>query len=173
MCLTVDHLLDFVGRELADRIRDGDVGSTPRRLFGGGDLQNTVDINLKDTLKSSLTGSHGREGSQRELSKRCVVSAVGTLTLENRELNSCLVVNNSGESALLNCGDGLATGNHGRENVTLHSNTQGKRDDIKKQEVLSLSRGGFSGKDTGLHSRTIGNSFVGVDALSPCQQSKF
>jgi hypothetical protein len=61
--------------------------------------------------------------------------------------------------------DGLPTGNDRGEDVTLHGNTEGERDDIEEEEVGGLGRGGLSGEDTGLDSGTVGNSLVGVDAL--------
>ena len=96
----LNHLLDVVGRKLADGVGDGDVGAAAGGLLGGGDLQDTVDVNLEDGLEDGLTSPHGRDGSKSELSERGVVVARNTLTLEDRELNSLLVVGNSGESAL-------------------------------------------------------------------------
>jgi hypothetical protein len=163
--LTVDHLLDFRGRKLTNGVGDSDVGATAGGLLSGGDLQDTVHVDLEHTLQSSLTGSHGGDGSQGELSERGVISAVGTLTLVDRELDSSLVVHNSGEGTLLDGRDGLATGNDGSEDVALHGNTKRKRNNIKQKQVLGLSGGGLSRQDTGLDGSTVGNSLIGVDAL--------
>ena len=61
--------------------------------------------------------------------------------------------------------DGLSAGNDGSENVTLHGNTKGDRNDIEQEEVGGLGGGGLSGEDTGLDGGTVGSSLVGVDAL--------
>jgi hypothetical protein len=90
--LTLDHLLNLSGGELADGVGDGDVGSAARGLLSGGDLKDTVDINLEDNLKGGLSSSHRGNRSQCELAERGVVSAVGTLTLVHGELNGGLVV---------------------------------------------------------------------------------
>jgi hypothetical protein len=42
----------------------------------------------------------------------------------------------------------LTTGNDRGEDVTLHGNTKGERDDIQKEEVGRLGGGGFAGEDT-------------------------
>jgi hypothetical protein len=76
-----------------------------------------------------------------------------------------LVVNNGGEGTLLDGGDGLTTGNNGGEDVTLHGNTQGERNNIEKEEVRGLLGSGLSTEDTGLDSSTVGNGLIGVDAL--------
>lgn len=161
----VDHLLDLAGRELADRVGDGDVGGAAGRLLGSGDLEDTVDVDLEDDLKDGITGLHGRDRSKSELAQRGVVLAVDTLTLEDGELDGGLVVGNGGEGPLLDGGDGLTAGNDGSEDVALHGDTERKRDNIEQKEVGSLGRRGLAGEDTGLDGSTVGNGLIGVDAL--------
>lgn len=95
-----DHLLDLAGGELTDRVGDGDVGAAARGLLSGGNLEDTVDVDLEDTLENGLTSPHGRDGSKSELAQRGVVLAVDTLTLEDGELDGLLVVGNSGEGSM-------------------------------------------------------------------------
>lgn len=165
---TLNHLVDLGAGELADSVGDGDVGSTARGLLGGGNLQDTVDINLEDTLKSGLTGTHGGKRGKSELSQGGVIGTVGTLTLVDGELNGGLVVNNGGEGTLLDGRDSLAAVHNGSKDVTLHGDTKGKRNDIQQEQVLGLSRGGLAGEDTGLNGSTVSNGLIGVDAL--CSQ---
>jgi hypothetical protein len=86
----VDHVLDVGGRELADGVGDGDVGTAAGGLLGGGDLQDTVDVDLEDDLKDGITSLHGGNRSKGELSEGGVVLAVDTLTLEDGELDGLL-----------------------------------------------------------------------------------
>jgi hypothetical protein len=88
----LNHLLDLVGRKLADRVVDGDVGAAAGGLLGGGDLQDTVDVDLEHGLENGITGLHGGNGSKSELSEGGVVLAVHALSLEHGELHSLLVV---------------------------------------------------------------------------------
>ena len=161
----VDHLLDLVGGELSDGVGDGDVGAAAGGLLSGGDLEDTVDVDLEDTLEDGLTSAHGRDGSEGEFTERGVVLTVDTLTLVDGELNGLLVVGNSGEGSLLEGRAGGTTGNNLGEDVTLHGDTERQRNDIEEEEVGGLSRGGLSGEDTGLDGGTVSNSLIGVDAL--------
>lgn len=167
----LNHLFDVSARQLADSVGDSDVGSAAGRLLSGGDLQDTVDINLEDTLESSLTGAHGGERSKSELAQGGVVGTVGTLTLVDGELNGGLVVDDSSEGALLNSRDGLTTVDNGSEDVTLHGNTEGERDNVQKEKVRGLGRSGLAGENTSLNGSTVGNSLIGVDALLGYYQS--
>lgn len=160
-----DHVLDLSGGELADSVGDGDVGGAAGRLLGGGNLEDTVDVDLEDDLESGITSLHGRDRSKGEFTERGVVSAVGTLTLEDGELDGLLVVDDSGEGALLDGGHGLATRNDRSEDVTLHGDTEGQRADIEKEEVSGLGGGSLAGEDTGLDGSTVGDSLIGVDGL--------
>lgn len=162
---TVDHLLNLSAGKLANSVGDSNVGSASRGLLSSGNLEDTVDVDLEDNLQSSLTSAHGRDRSESEFTEGGVVLAVGTLTLVDGELNGLLVVNDSGEGTLLDGGNGLTTGNNGGEDVTLHGDTKGERNDIEKEEVRGLLGGGLSTEDTGLNSSTVGNGLIGVDAL--------
>lgn len=96
---TADHLLDLASGELADRVGNGDVGRAARGLLSGGDLEDTVDVDLEDNLEDGLTSPHGRNGSKCELAQRRVVLAVDTLALIHGELNGLLRIRNCSESS--------------------------------------------------------------------------
>lgn len=161
----VDHVLNLSRRELTNGVGNGDVGAAAGSLLSGGDLQDTVDIDLEDNLENGLTGAHGGDGSQSELSEGGVVLTVDTLTLVDGELNGLLVVGNSGEGSLLDGRNGLATADNGGEDVALHGDTKGQGNDIQKKEVRGIGGSSLAGEDTGLDGGTVGNSLIGVDAL--------
>ena len=79
--------------------------------------------------------------------------------------NDFYELGHSSESALLDGGDSLATGDDLGEDVALHGDTEGKGNDIEEEHVGGVGGGGLSGEDTGLDGGTVGNSLVGVDAL--------
>ena len=62
----LNHLVDLSGAELTNGVGDGDVGAAAGSLLGGGDLQDTVDIDLEDTLENGLTGTHVGDGCKSE-----------------------------------------------------------------------------------------------------------
>ena len=160
-----DHLLNLTSGELANRVGDGDVGATTRGLLGGSNLEDTVDIDLENTLENSLTSAHRRDRSKGEFTQRGVVVAVDTLTLEDGELDSLLVIGNSGEGTLAQARNSATAGNNGSKDVALHGNTEGERADIEEEEVSGLLRAGLAGKDSSLDGSTVGNSLIGVNAL--------
>ena len=98
--LTVDHVLDLTGRKLAERVADGDVGTAARGLLRSSDLEDTVDINFENNLEHRLTSPHGRDRCESELAQRGVILAVDTLALVHRELNSLLIIGNSGKGPM-------------------------------------------------------------------------
>jgi hypothetical protein len=51
----VDHSLDVRRRELTNGVGDGDVGAAAGGLLGGGDLEDTVDVDFEDDLKDGIT----------------------------------------------------------------------------------------------------------------------
>jgi len=75
-----------------------------------------------------------------------------------------LVVGVGREDLGLLCWNGGVTLDESGHDTTSSLDTKGKRSNIKEKEVLSLLRG-VTGKDGSLDGSTIGNGFVGVDAL--------
>jgi len=161
----VDHLLNVSRVKTTDRVRDGDVSGLAGGLLNGGDLEDTVGIDLEDSLKDGLTSLQGRDTVKVELTEKSVLSTVDTLTLVDGELDGGLVVSNSGESSSLKSRNSGVTGNNGGENVTLHGNTKGKGNNIEEEEVLGLLRGGLVGQKSTLDGSTVSNSLIGVDGL--------
>jgi hypothetical protein len=140
------------------------VSLSARGLVLGGDLQQTVGIDLEGTDELGLSTGHGRDSGKLELSQKPVVLTSGPLSLVNGEGDGGLVVLDGGESPRLVGGDGGVSGKDDSEDVTLHGNTQREGSDIEQQEVGGLVRG-HSGEDGGLNGSTVGDSLVGVDRL--------
>ena len=69
--------------------------------------------------------------------------------------------------------NGLPTRDDRGEDIALHGDTKGQGDNIKKQEIGSVSGCGLARQDTCLDSSTVSNGFVGVDALGNCQHLIF
>ena len=160
-----NSLLDVGGGKLSDRVGDGNVGGAASGLLSGGDLEDSVGVDLEDNLEDGITSLHGRDGGKGELSEGGVVLAVDALSLEDGELHGGLVVGDGGESTLLQGRNSGTAGNDGGENVALHGDTKREGADIEKEKVGGLLGGGLSGKDTGLDGGTVGNSLIGVDGL--------
>ena len=118
-------------------------------LVGGGDIQDTVGINVEGNLDPrDTTGSRGDTG-QLELSEKAAVLGAGTLTLVNLDKYTGLVVGVGGDEGSNGTTSGLDT----RGNVE------------KKNQILSLL-GGITGDDGGLNCGTISDDLIGVGVLA-------
>ena len=119
-----------------------------------------------------------RDAGEFEFSKKVIVLCKRTLTLENLNENSRLVVSGSGEATALlahsrrssdkdlhlalPCGDDRVTGDQLREDTASCLDTKGEWADIDENDV----RCPFStGENTTLNSSTVSDSLVRVDAL--------
>ena len=160
----LDHGGDLLGRQTTDRVLDGDVGLSAGSAVLGGDLQQTVGVDLEGTDELGLSSGHGWDTGKLEFTEQSVVLALGSLTLVDWEHDGGLVVLDSGEHSGLVGGDGGVSGENDTEDVTLHGDTEGERGDIEEEEVGGLVRG-LTGKDGGLDGGTVGNSLVRVDGL--------
>ena len=95
---TIDHFFDFSGRELTNRVGDGDVGASSGCLLRSGDFEDTVDINLENNLQDGITSFHRGNGSKSEFTKGGVIFTIDTLALEHRKLNGLLGIANGCKS---------------------------------------------------------------------------
>lgn len=148
------------------------VGKTRRRgdghrllsagsLVVGGDVDNTVGVDVKGDL--DLRDTLGRRGEvgELEVTEKLVVSGQLSLSLVNLDLDRGLAVGSGGEGLGLLGGNGGVSVDQSSEDTTESLDTEGERGNIKQQDV-----GNVSGKDTGLDRSSDGDSLVGVDTLA-------
>jgi len=160
-----DHALNISGRETTSSVGDGDVGLATSGLVHGGDLEDTVGVQLEGALKLGGTAGHGGNARELELAEQVVITGHGTLTLVDGELDGGLTILGGGEGLLLDGGDGSVTGNNDGHDTTLHLNSEGEGNDIQEQKILGLGVTGLVGQDGGLDGGTVGDSLIGVDGL--------
>jgi hypothetical protein len=160
----LDHLRDFLRRETANRVLDGDLSLAARGLVLSGDLEETVGVNLEGAEKLGLATGHGGDARKLELAEQAVVLAGKALTLEDGEGDGGLVVLDGGEDTRLVGGDGGVAGENDTEDVTLHGDTEREGSDVEKEEVGGLVRG-LVGEDGTLDGGTVSDGLVGVDRL--------
>ena len=77
----LDHLLDLSGRETANGVGDRDLSLAAGSTVLGGDLQETVGIDLEGGHELRLATGHGRNAVELELAQKTVVAALSALTL--------------------------------------------------------------------------------------------
>jgi len=158
----VDHLLDLLFGETSLIVSDSDALSLSGGLIGGGDVEDTIGINLKSDLNLRSTTGCGRDSDKVELSELMVISGHLTLTLENLNFDAWLVINSGGEFLHLLGGDGGVSGDDDGHDGSVGLNTLGKRGDIEEEEILD-GLGTLTGEDGGLDGSTEGDGLIGVD----------
>jgi hypothetical protein len=183
----VDHALDLLLRETTLVVGDGDLVRLAGGLVGSGDVENTVGVDVEGNLDLRNTTGRGGDARELELSEEVVVLGAGTLTLEDLDEDTGLVVGVGGEGLGLLGGDGGVACDARRENGSVrgkekkeekarrtgnelgHDTTSGldtgrERGNVEEEEVLGLL-GRVTGEDGSLDGGTVGDGLVGVDRL--------
>ena len=160
----LDHLVDLGTGQSTDGVLDSDLGLSAGCSVLGGDLQQTVGVNLEGADKLGLTSGHGGNTGKFEFTQKPVVLALGSFTFVDGEGDSGLVVVNGGEDSRLVGRNGGVSGQDNTENVTLHGNTERQGSNIEQQQVGGLVRG-LTGQNGGLNGGTVCDGLIGVDRL--------
>lgn len=153
----LDHAVD-VGVGQATAGADGDLLRLAGGFVLGGDVHDTIGINVEGNFDlGDTTGSH-RDSLKIEISKLLVILSEFTLTLENSDSDLGLVVSCGGEDLTLLGWDRGVSGDESGEDSTHGLNTEGEGSNIKKEDILDIT-----GEDGSLNSGTNGDSFIGVN----------
>ena len=160
----LDHAFDLLLGEATLVVGDGDAVRLAGGLVGGGYIEDTIGVDVKGDFNLRNTTRSGGDARQLEFTEQVVVLCTSTLTLVHLDEDTRLVIGVGGEDLRLFGGNSGVAFDEGGHNTTSGLDTEGKRGNIEKEQVLSLL-GGVSGKNGGLDSGTVGDSLVGVDAL--------
>lgn len=159
------HALDLLLGETALVVGDGNLVGLSGTLLESGDVHDTVGINIEGDLNLGNTTGGGGNASELELSEEVVVLGASTLTLEDLDQDTGLVVGVGGEGlGLLGRDSGVALDQRSHD-TTSGLNTEGKRSDIEKEDLVGGLGRLVTGQDSGLDSGTVGNGLIGVDGL--------
>merc|ERR1719231_1182873 len=159
-----DHALDVLLAEAALLGSNGDLLGLAGSLVLGRHLKDTVGIDLEGDVDLGDTTGSGGDTSELELAQKVVVLGHGTLSLENLDEHSRLVVLVSREGLRLLGGDDSVTGDELGHDTANSLDALRKRGHIKEEKF----RGGLAaltGQNTSLDGSSVSNSFVGIDAL--------
>lgn len=153
----VNHGLDLrVGETRAGG--DGDGLVLVGGLVLGVDVDNGVSIDVEGDLDLGNTTVCRGNANKLEVAEHLVVADELTLTLVDLDLDGALEVGGGGEDLGLLGGDGGVAVDQASEDTTEGLNTEGKRSDIKEQDVSNLTR-----ENSTLDGGTDGDSLVGID----------
>ena len=159
------HALDLLLGETALVVGDGNLVGLSGALLDSGDVHDTVGIDIEGDLNlGDTTGGRG-DASELELAEQVVVLGASTLTLEDLDQNTGLVVRVGGEGLGLLGGDGGVALDERSHNTTSGLDTERQRGNIEKEDLVGGLRSLVTGQNGGLDGSTVGNGLIGVDGL--------
>ena len=157
-----DHAVNFLWSKTSLLVRDGDRFGFTGTLVSGGDLHDTVGVDLERNLDLRNATRSGRNAGELKLAEEVVVLGEGTFTLEDLDQDRGLVVGSGGENLTLAGRDNGVTGNKLGHDATSCFDTEGERVNIDKEKTTQTL---VAGEDTSLDSSTVGDSLIRVDSL--------
>ncbi|KUI67228.1 NAD-specific glutamate dehydrogenase [Cytospora mali] len=159
------HALDLLLGQAALVVGDDDLVGLAGTLLKGGDVHDTVGINIEGDLDLRNTTGCGGNAGKLELAEQVVVLGALTLTLVDLDEDTRLVVGEGREDLGLLGGNGGVARDELGHHTTSGLNTQRQRCDIQKQDLVGGLGAGVTRQDGGLDGGTVGNSLIGVDGL--------
>src|SRR5271154_5997583 len=128
------------------------------------DVENTVGIDIESDFNLRNTTRCRWDSSQFKFAQQIVVLCSRSLTLEDLDQDTRLVVGVGGEDfGFLGRNSGVSLDEGGHDS-TSSLDTHGQWRDIQQEEILGLLRG-ITREDGGLNCCTIGDGFVGIDGF--------
>ena len=159
-----DEFVNFLLGETALIIGDGNLLVLTGSFIHGRDVEDTVGIDIEGNLNLGSTSGSWGNSFKVEFTELMVVLGHSSLSFEDLDEDTGLVVSVGGEGLGLLGGDGSVSGDEVSHDTTGGLDTLGKRGDIEEEHVLD-GLVSLSTEDGSLDSSTVGNSLIGVDGL--------
>merc|ERR1719259_206373 len=157
----LDHTLNILRLQPVLVIGNCDLLAVTSGLIFSRHLQDTIGINLEGNFNLRNTTRSRWNSSQVKLTENMVVLGHWPLPLKHLNGDGVLVVLSSGESLGLLCGDDGVTGDQLGHHTSNSLNSKGEGVHIQKHEVTGVF---LSRQDTSLHSSSVCNSLIRIDA---------
>jgi len=125
-------------------------------------VEDTIGVNIEGDFNLGDTTWSGRDASEVEFTEEMAVLGLGTLTLEDLDGYSRLLVSISCEGLGLLGWDSCVSGDKSGHDTTGSLNSLGERSNIDKEDILELFVV-LSTENGGLDSGTEGDGFIRVD----------
>ena len=157
------HALNLLLGQATLVVGDDDLVGLSSTLLDGRDVENTVGIDVEGDLDLRNTTRGRRDTGKLELTKEVVVLGALTLTLEDLDQDTRLVVREGRENLGLLGGNGGVARNELGHHATSGLDTHGEGSDIEKQDLVGRLGAGVTRENGSLDGGTVGNSLIGVD----------
>ena len=153
----LNHAVD-VGVRKTTAGTDGDLLRLAGGLVLGGDIHDTVGIDIEGDLDLRNTTRSHRDTSKVEVAKLLVILSEFTLTLKNGDSDLGLVVSGGRENLALLGRNGRVSMDQPCEDSAHGLNTKGEGSNVEKQDILDVT-----GKDSTLDSGSDSDGLIWVD----------
>jgi hypothetical protein len=160
-----EHALDLLLGKTTLVVGDDDLVGLAGTLLEGRDVHDTVGINVEGDLNLGDTTRGRGDTGKLELAEKVVVLGAGTLTLEDLDQDTGLVVGEGREGLGLLGGDGGVALDEGGHDTTSGLDTERQRGDVEKKDLVGRLGRSVTGKDGSLDGSAVGNSLIGVNGL--------
>ena len=153
------HLLDlFLGQ--TGGTLNGDLLLFTGAEVLGGNVENTVGVDVEGDLDLRGAASGRRDAVELEGTEVLVVAGHGALALKNHDFDAGLVVRVGREHLRLLGRNGGVTSDHGRGNIARGHDAEGERGDVEQENVFNVTL-----EHAALNGCADGDHLVGIHAL--------
>lgn len=132
----LDESVDISLGESALLVGDGDLVGLGSALISGGDVEDTILIDVEGDLNLGDTSGGGRDSVEVELSEEVVILGKLTFTFEDLDEDTRLVVGVGGESLGLLGGDGGVSRDENGHDLAGSLNSHGEGGNVEEENVL-------------------------------------
>ena len=157
----LDHTLDLLRRQAALLVGDRNRLRFARSLVCGGNLEDTIGVNLERDLNLRHTTGSGGNTGELELAEQVVVLGQRAFTLKHLDEYSGLIIRGGGEDLRLAGGDDRVTRDELGEHTAGGLDTKCERVNIDKQDTVRETA--FAREDATLNCGAVRNSLIRVD----------
>ncbi|CAI7822067.1 unnamed protein product, partial [Closterium sp. NIES-53] len=156
----LNHPLDLILAETAIISHNGKFVFLAGSFVLGTNVENTIGINVKpDGDLGNVTARSRGDARQLKLATQVVIPGLGTLTLEDLDQHSRLVVGGGKDYMLPLHGNRAVSGDDNSRYTVVSLQTQGQRNNLQQQQVLELAA-----ENSRLHCRGQGKSPLRIAA---------
>jgi len=159
-----DELVNFLLGETALIVGDGDLLVLTGSLVHGRDVEDTVGIDIEGNLNLGSTSGSWGNSFEVEFTELMVILGHTSLSFEDLDEDTGLVISVGGESLGLLGGDGSVSGDEVSHDTTGGLDTLRKRGNIEEEHILDRLVS-LSTENGSLDGSTVCNSLIGVDGL--------
>mmetsp|Transcript_23351 Transcript_23351/g.17778 ORF Transcript_23351/g.17778 Transcript_23351/m.17778 type:complete len:267 (-) Transcript_23351:1160-1960(-) len=158
----IHHSFNIILAQSSLFIGNGDFVALSGPFVSSRDIHDTIGINIESDFDLRNASGSGRNTFQVEFSKHVVVLGHASLTFIHLDEHTWLIVSIGSEDLALLGWNGGVTRNQHSHDTSSSLNSEGKRSNIEKKQVLHILVS-FASQNSSLNCSTIGDCLIRVD----------